>query len=594
MQNARRSLDKITSQLAQWLEFLSAPRTISWTVIWPFAVAALWVTLAFDMPAQPPIFTQRLLGFIVGLISAFAAVAWLLAVRNLLPHAAKSIRPTLLLASFGLAGAIRNLTLTFLCNEYGLVVPSSRLWSSILAAFVLLTVLTLTSVRVSENKVVLKSLRAERRKLLWLSATFDEKVAQANRELHMQIDEELLPAVRRVLLQLEGSESAEAKSISENIIQTVTRVVRPLTDRLGARSEDLLEQLDFLSATVDEPTDLERKYDIRQILRPSWPLLFLLLVAACTSPIANQGPNFLGFLLASALAWFCTLVIRRFWSVRFVQQSEATATLISVVIPAFAFGATGFYLVNSGFDVSAVVAQVSFAIGGSLILSRIRIASQSAKLMERQLENQIETLEQLISQLRKQIWITRRKAAWVLHGPIQSALVSSALSLANPRAGAVSKSEIRDRIEAAIAELENDSGVAQELTATLAEIATVWRRTAETTWRIDAAASATLVRDQDSVSCLAEIAREGVSNAVRHGRATKIEIVIALDAPNRFLIRITDNGIGLETLGSFENQVGFGSAMLDQISLRWRRFEERGQTVLEAIVLSDSTLTHAV
>ena len=590
MQTAQRSLNKITSQLAEWWKFLGDPGAISWAVIWPFVVAAIWVTLVFDMPAQRAVASENQFWFAAGLLSAFAALVWLVTIKELWPHVPVPTRRIVLLVSFALAGLIRNLTLTFLCKAFNLVAPSSRVWSSMAAAIVLLTFLSLTSVRVSENKEVLKSLRAERRKLLWLSATFDEKVAQANRNLHLQIDEELLPAVRRVLIQLDGSETAKAKSISENIIQTVTRVVRPLTDRLGARSEDLLEQLDFVSAKVDEPTDLDRKFDIRQILRPSWPLLVLLLVAAGTSPIASQGPNFLGFLTACTLAWFFTVVVRRLWPSRFVQLSETSATLVAVTVPAFAFGATGLVLVKAGFGLSAVTAQVSFAIGGSFILARIRIAGQSAKLMKLQLQNQIETLEQLISQLRKQIWITRRKAAWVLHGPIQSALISSALSLAHPTSASISKAEIRERIEAALAELVSDSGANQDLEATLAEISTVWQRSARTKWSISADALAMLTLDPDSVSCLAEICREGVSNAVRHGRATEIEMAIELQAANQFRIRITDNGRGLGLSDSAEHQVGFGSAMLDQISLRWRRFEEHGETVLEAIVLSDVTL----
>jgi hypothetical protein len=540
------------------------------------------------MPHELTVSSQHQKWFIAGLISTVSAVVWLLLLKEVLPRVLAPIRRIFLLACFGLAGLIRNVTLTLLCTQFELVAPSSRLWSSIIASIALLTLLSLTSSRVSENKEVLKSLRAERRKLLWLSATFDEKVAQANRDLHSQIDEELLPAVRRVFDQLEGSKSEAARSVSDSIIQTVTSVVRPLTDRLSARSEDLLEQLDLVSANADEPADLDRSYDIREVLRPSWPILMLLFVAAFTSPIANQGPNFLGFLLACSLAWLCTFAVHRFWPLRFLQRSEGTATLMTVAIPAFAFGVSGLALLGAGFEFSAVVAQVSFAIGGSLILGRIRIAGQSANLMERQLENQIETLQQLISQLRKQIWITRRKAAWVLHGPIQSALVSSALSLANVSSGQIRKMEIRDRIEAAIAELANDSVAHQDLSATLADIATVWQRTAQTTWNISDLASATMAVDHDSVSCLAEIAREGVSNAVRHGRATQIKIAITLEARNQFLIRIVDNGKGLAASTSNEHRVGLGTAMLDQISLRWTRFTVKGETVLEALVLSDT------
>jgi two-component sensor histidine kinase len=63
---------------------------------------------------------------------------------------------------------------------------------------------------------------------------------------------------------------------------------------------------------------------------------------------------------------------------------------------------------------------------------------------------------------------------------------------------------------------------------------------------------------------IAECIGEAITNSVRHGSATRIDIDIVQVGPNIFGV-VTDNGSGLKT-----NKVGYGSQVFDSATAkRW-------------------------
>jgi signal transduction histidine kinase len=55
-----------------------------------------------------------------------------------------------------------------------------------------------------------------------------------------------------------------------------------------------------------------------------------------------------------------------------------------------------------------------------------------------------------------------------------------------------------------------------------------------------------LIRENAIATNLFRIAQEGVSNAIKHGRATKVEISLEA-SPERVLLSVKDNGVGMSS-----------------------------------------------
>jgi nitrate/nitrite-specific signal transduction histidine kinase len=212
------------------------------------------------------------------------------------------------------------------------------------------------------------------------------------------------------------------------------------------------------------------------------------------------------------------------------------------------------------------------------------LLEQTSTEARRLLAFQNDSLALLISGLRKQIWLARRNTAWVLHGPIQSALTSAAMALGSNSEQLRERKAIRDTIADALEALESKSPTQPRLEDALTDITRVWERSCKVEVELDSVADLLLQEDIDSAFCVIEIVREAVSNAVRHGRATRISARIALTQDQLIQVTVENNGVACPEL----QDIGLGSAMLDQITHQWTRENLPNGVRLSAFVVPES------
>lgn len=224
-------------------------------------------------------------------------------------------------------------------------------------------------------------------------------------------------------------------------------------------------------------------------------------------------------------------------------------------------------------------------LGGVVLLPWVAlqlITRDSATATQIAIEN-----EQIQARIRGQLWVNRRNLTWVLHGPIQSALVASALALSQGKDTAELREKVRQNICYAMARLNGSSLAHPDLESALAEISAVWSINCIIDWSIDDAARRLVAGDRAAVMCVSEIAREAVNNAVRHGHATtvhgRIDVVSSVAAGLLF-VTITNNG----DPGTIPVERGLGSAMFDELTHSWARVSEDGWTTMTASIPTQS------
>jgi signal transduction histidine kinase len=81
-------------------------------------------------------------------------------------------------------------------------------------------------------------------------------------------------------------------------------------------------------------------------------------------------------------------------------------------------------------------------------------------------------------------------------------------------------------------------------------------------------------------ACAAEVVREAVSNAVKHGKAEHIVIALERTNPNLLGITVTNDGQPLPA----EIEAGYGSSILDEVAFTWQLENRGGYTVLGAAI----------
>ena len=560
---------------------LGADYALSNTVIGAFVVvfgAKTVITEVHSLEGDP------LAWLILGGGTLLVSVALCLAARRfLLPRLSRRKRPWAVIGVYLLAGFTRGLLLTFVTTALDVPFYPGILLSPMLSSLLVMTLALVSVGWFSHHRAQMNRLIQVEAQLIDINENFEKWVEQSNDELRAQVRDYLDPAIVRIHELLAEKDSASPEALTNILAATVSDVVRPLAQSLSTPPTT------EISMVSERPSAqafriISAQIDVPRAIRPA-ALIVLVLVILSVQPIqmsvsaSNPGTIPLLLLVALALA-----AIKRFWPRRLATCSILWASVL--VLAAFALAlllplyAVGLFLPDV---VQSVVPDFGVSFTYWLLLGMGTSIPSMFKQLGQQDEESTATntveLEMVESRFRRQLWINRRNLTWVLHGPIQSALVSSGLALSGTSVTEGDRERVRVNLAAALNQLDSCSAAQLDLVEALTALAAVWSRNCTVLWRITPAAQALLDDDRNAVLCLGEVVREGVSNAVRHGKAGWIDVEVEA---RRGLLRVSvqDNGSGLVATAD----PGLGSAMFDEITHSWTRTSAAGLTSLVAWV----------
>lgn len=209
--------------------------------------------------------------------------------------------------------------------------------------------------------------------------------------------------------------------------------------------------------------------------------------------------------------------------------------------------------------------------------------TQAWALDEDARRSRIETLAWQTQRLNQQVWAERKRLGRFLHGSVQSSLTSTALLIETSVAKEMDPGEIarqaglrlRSVLDATAA--PTTSGLpGADIALTLDRVAQVWSRLADISIDVTDAVERTCALDIDAAEATIEVAREGITNAIRHGNADSVMVRVQHDGQALALV-VTDNGSF-----SAASRAGLGTSMLDSMCTTWSRERSAdGGTVLE-------------
>jgi signal transduction histidine kinase len=542
-------------------------------VILLFLIPAYGTGLIFESLRRDTNFLER---FGVATAGYLATIAVLLLARTLFDVKKEKTRPLFVLAVFLLSGFTRGvviLGLDVLTGQHQDGEELFRLLGGPIFTFVTLALAAVLASNYQRHRESLAALADERYRLQIRSAGIRAKVQIQREELLEKVRSLLDPAIAKIQANLTGHSSFEA---IDSLRSTVDDVVRPLSMEVAEASDEL--EAESGKAVIREKAPIPSRILLGEFIVPLWATLILGLILVPAAFLVEDSPNSLIILLTVFLSMFFGLGLFQ-WLTMKLPVPPLLATL--VVPSLYAISLVPMYFAADLLQWNVTVPQVHALLFFGASVGATTFAAQFAQLQRKSTTENLSAvnlqLEILNASLRQELWLNRRRTASVLHGPVQAALFASAMKLSQeqkPTPALVA--EVEQDISAAIERLNNPSNLeGEDISDLLNQIVEIWSDAADISIEVPAELEAAIVRAPLTSEALIEISREFITNAIKHGKASKVYLKVSRLDDLRIAIQVVDDGQGLPP-GA---KPGFGSKLLSELSLVWRQSRE-GETTL--------------
>jgi hypothetical protein len=411
------------------------------------------------------------------------------------------------------------------------------------------------------------------------------KLGEFDVSLRARVEATLDKPLSEISRLVRSASGGQLKKTANKIQDLIAKKVRPL-------SVDLWSQLVAVPDPAVSPPEPARNRFPNRIMpgKDLRPAVISVLAGSnifFTAPGLSSWGFAMQFLLvmvsfpviAGVLVW----LLPKNWSLNLLGGSVAVASLALIAwLPARAF----LHLNLADYPELTILPGTSSVI---IAVTAGFAAFWSAFKRERidylnELEALNETLARQAALNSQAAWIASRAWTYLIHGSVQSSLT---IALSRLKAAEGLDDELLELvsgdIERARKALETRAGIETNWRQSLPDIQATWAGVCELSYRASKAADALLAQNSIAAICVAEITKELVSNAFRHGDASEISLKVQLTEAGDVSLTSTNNGKPLPE--GFKPGVGF--AMVEELTSEWQFETKNGHPFFEAIIPVD-------
>jgi len=530
-----------------------------------FLVPAFGVGLIFDQTRTDSTIEYRLLGTTIGYL---ATIIPLLIARIFLPNKPRPSRPFLIMSIFLLAGLVRGATLlefSILSGEFQQGELLYRLVGGPLFTLITLILNAILASNYARHKEALVQLAAERLRLQVRSAGVLARVQQQQEELVSKVETLIRPAVRKIQETFTSDSSA---AVISSLRDAADEVVRPLSREVAEGNDEL--NFGSEPAAVRVKSALPKRVILGEFLIPFWAATMTIgLLVSSTVLLEEPLTAPIVLILIFALIFGFGRIVQSL-----TNNLEIPTWAAWLIIPVtYAFPLSAFFVLKPLLNMQSTDAQIYTMLFFEFILGMLLFFSQLVQLQRRETTERLEDvnkqLEVISSRLSQELWINRKRMAALLHGPVQASLYAAAMGMAqtsNPTAEYLAK--VQKDIESALDQLNNPNHLESEtLVSVLSQIRDLWSDSVEIKIQIADELQQAITNEPLTCEATIEITRELVTNSIKHGKATDVQVNISSIDSSRFSVEVKDNG----TAPDPEAEPGYGTKVLNELSLKWER-----------------------
>lgn len=494
-----------------------------------------------------------------------------------------------------IAGATKNLSVGLLLEIFGPVqdlLLGVRVIGGGLMGLAIFFVYAMLSANRANHLEAVGQLNNRRSELLALRAAAPKALAEANQNLLASTRDDLARQIETIG-QLLSSATTENSSLLQVGREAVAELRNLVVNKVRPLSEQLRRSADAIS--LREPTEAIKTRMVMPAKVQLAKLIHLPSLAGVIFPF-TIGLFFISSMqissLVSSLASVFYFAI--FALVALVgAKRQPTKTKFAIFQLAFvtliAIAASVWFLINvleeSPRLNATLLGTAAAGVAIPSIIATQRIFYLQQNKLERDLAKSNAKLAHELALFEQQLWLARRNWQFVVHGTVQAALTAAIARLVSAETrGQLEPYEIRlvrEDLDRAIAALSTTPENKIDFTSAMQNLITTWDGVAQIDLSLSARAKTALTSNQAAAICVVEICKEAVSNAVRHGAASKCEISFDRIADEIIELQIVNNGKPPKSA----SRAGYGSQMFDELTVRWSRERDRnGRTVLSAQV----------
>jgi signal transduction histidine kinase len=530
-----------------------------------FLVPAFGVGLIFDQTRSDAPLEYRLLSATIGYI---ATITPLLIARIFLPNKPRPSRPALMMAIFLLAGLIRGATLLEVSILSGEFQEGELLYRLVGGPLFTLMSLILNSILVSNyarHKEALVALAAERLRLQVRSAGVLARVQQQQEELSEKVESLIRPAIRKIQ---ETLSSASSEAVIGSLRDAADEVIRPLSREVAEGQDDL--NFESEPAAVRVKSALPKRVVLGEFLIPFWAATMSIGLLVSSTVLLEEP---LTALLVLAFIFLLIFGFGRIVQLLTIKLEVPTFAAWVIVPLVYAFPLSSFFLLKPLMGMQSTDAQIFTMMFFEWNLGLLLFLAQLVQLQRRETTERLEDvnkqLEVISSRLSQELWLNRKRMAALLHGPVQAALYASAMGMAqtkNPSQEYLAR--VQKDIESSLEQLNNPNRLESEtLLSVMDQIKDLWSSSVEIKIDLQTDLEAAITKEPLTCDATIEVTRELVTNSIKHGQATQVQVKISEIDSSRFSVEVIDNGHALDEAAT----PGYGTKVLNELSLNWER-----------------------
>lgn len=542
----------------------------AWILIAPVSVAFTWVVAPEGYKSEPNPWLGFLLGAIAHLLTGAVLV---LGKYTLLRKTAMKSKPITTLTVFFAAGAVRGITVAYLMETFDFVEQADYPDRMLAGAILVLVWFAISAVMVDGERQYKASYEELANQL-----ETQERLKTQQKEYLRQAQEALLAEIRSTL-----TDTLRAGKTTGEIRNSVDQLLRPLAHRLisATRTSSVSRKAPpkriSLASVVITALKVTAYSPVWTILMAVLGTLYSKLWQFGTSALIDSTLNALAIWLIFSAAK--RLKLYGIWVLPVWILTGLTASSITALISG------NFVLENAP---NIIYLSVNVVVPAAIVAA--------IGAFDRNTEKNLSQLRDLASQvsweassLEQRAYIEQQRIARFVHSELQSRIRAFAMKLDFTGRSPTEKEicDLREQCEAAFP-LETKQKLFEDF---LQDSVELWEGVAEIRADISIDVLTILSTDTYASSAMEEICREAILNAIRHGEATKIEILARSieDLGQKLVIQldVIDNG----SLKPIERH-GIGLKEIEQLTVSHTLLREGERTRLTAKITCSPTLVN--
>lgn len=433
----------------------------------------------------------------------------------------------------------------------------------------------------TEHTALMAQLTQVQASLLSLRNSSKARLREANDLLARSTRELLLPKLDD--LQSLVKNRGDSNLALQNLRNLIQNEVRPLSQNLSTQAAILVEEQVKIEPLPKRYKLFRPQMELRGLIRPNSAGVSLAIGGLLLAYVILGAPRCNKVLYLSVISWGIAWLAKALVPAGLkVSQGMAIWSLFvigtAMAVPPYLIAITEIeepiepWLLLLIWPVG-IFSLVFYAFSESL--DRDRVAVRAALNAENQ---QLAHDQALFEQ---QLWLGRRAWQFVVHGTVQSALTAALTRLqASPEPEQYVLNRVAEDLERARQALTAPPVRTIDLPDSIAQLKATWRGICDIRTNISDRASRALRANNDACLCVNEIIKEAVSNAVRHGEARTVNVVIDRHDDFSLEIRVSNDGVPLRV----QNTLGVGSRLIEELTTDWsiESSKATGLTVFKA------------